>query len=407
MEGVDDLTASRSGRGPVDDVRGITRRLARGADPATLLAQLVGIAARSLGTDVAGVWEQATSRWHVAAGAAPSIVRRLERAAGEPSRPGAFVVAVPLTDEGRLLGRFVVERPSAAQAAGAELDIGQLVEAVTLALVTADAPAASASQSAVAAEMRRDLAAGRFVAHFQPILELSSRTVVAFESLARWNHPARGWVGAAEFMPTAEQSDLVSALDAVVFERAAERARRWLERGAKRVRVNLKVSHRHLDDDGFVPRLQATIDRHRLPAQTLGLLIPEPFLLAAAHRMPEIRGAHVRIAVERVGTANVPIATLRSLPLYALKIDRSIVSGLGDDPAARMRARSIVQTARSLDLRTIAEGVETELQREIVAELGCDAALGYLWSPAVEPEVADSMLRFQPFREPARRALLR
>jgi len=249
-------------------------------------------------------------------------------------------------------------------------------------------------------EIRRDLLARRFVPHFQPVIDFRTGAVRAFEALARWNHPIRGWVNAAEFLDVAERSGAIVDIGQVVFERAAERARRWLDRGTKDVRVNVKASAAQIASPTIGQELAKLSIHNCLPAGTLGLLLDASVLSSDAGRalIPKIRDCGVRVAVEHLGPNPSLLTRLHDVPLHAVKIDRSLVARLGDDPANDRTVRGIIQVAKSIGIRTIGEGVETAAQADALVRMGCDAGQGYYWSPAVECEVADTMMRFQQFR---------
>ncbi|MFN8050682.1 MAG: EAL domain-containing protein [Acidimicrobiales bacterium] len=390
-----------------DELARAQRSLARRESPASVARRLLAALAAATGASAAGIRVGEGGEWLLPEDASATMSGRLDRVC---TAPGAhdWVIDVPIIDDGEPLGRFVLVVPSGTGAArgGLGVDSAQVVQVVTMLLIALGADAAPAAeatparQTPLAAGMTRDLAAGRFVPHFQPVVDLASGTVAAFDALVRWNHPQRGWVSAAEFFPQAVKAGLASELDSVVFRQAAIRARGWLDRGAKRVRINVKVAGSRFESPELLDELRQLLRQHRLPAASVGLMIREKTLLrpSALAALPAMRDAGFRITLEHFGTQTVTPSSLSSVPLYALKIDHSIVRRLGADSSAARAARTVVNTARSLGLRTIGEGVETEAQCEALAELGCDAGQGFLWSPAVEAEVADSIMRFQTFQ---------
>lgn len=399
-----------SSPGLMKDLARINRELVCGASFTVLLRRLADLALTVFDVQLGGIFDQTAATWHLPTGAPGSMAQRLDRAA-ETADPNQWVVSVTLEDDGRVLGHLTLVAATAGRSAGSPLDaadIEALTEMCTLVLLGTYGPThrsapldprEMAVDSALVSDMRRDLAAGRFVPHFQPIIELSTESVVGFEALVRWNHPARGWIRAADFIDQAEQANLTAELQAVVFRQAAERARGWLDRGVKRVRVNLKLSTRQLESPLLLDDLKRLTETYRLPTSSLGLLLTEPMLTAAATRgaVQSLRNSGHRVTLERFTPTRSSTETLRGLPLHALKIDRGIVSRLGVDPSASDEARSVIQMARTLDLHSVADGVETEAQRAALAELGCESALGFLWSAAVESGVANSMMQFQPF----------
>lgn len=373
-------------------------------------ARIVSRLGVALGNRRLGLWSSAASRWFLPDGAVAGLEAELGRALGSASRCDQSVLSVPLRHDGRLLGMIVVVVSTMAPPAEFDRDITDLIEEATLLLAAAESTSpretgagSSDAEPSIVAEMRRDLTAHRFVPHFQPYIELGTGGIVAFSALARWNHPERGWVGAADFLPRAERYGLAAEIGAMVLDDAAQRARRWLDGGTRRVRVSVKVSDRELADEEFVGSLSALLCRYRLPASTIGLLLPAHPANPAGTQLGTLRDAGFRITLDKVSMTQArDVRGLRTLPLYGLQIGGDLTRRVVGDPAARVEARAVVSTAKALGLQAFAEGVERAEQADVLTELGFDAALGFLWSPAVEPQVADSMMHFQPFRAKAR-----
>jgi diguanylate cyclase (GGDEF)-like protein/PAS domain S-box-containing protein len=232
--------------------------------------------------------------------------------------------------------------------------------------------------------------------HYQPVVALPGQEVVAVEGLVRWRHPERGVVAPAEFIPLAEESGLITDLGHWVLEEGCRQAGGWareLGRG-RPLEVALNLSTRQLSEPGLAKRVEALLDRHGLqPAGVaLCLEITESFLLedpvATGTVLDELRGLGVRLAIDDFGTGYSSLAYLRRFPLDALKIDRAFVSGLGVDPDSRAITSAIIEMAHALGLEVVAEGVEEEVQLEVLVDLGCDRAQGFLFShPVPAPEL--------------------
>ena len=227
--------------------------------------------------------------------------------------------------------------------------------------------------------------------HYQPVVALPGLDVVGVEGLVRWRHPERGVVAPAEFIPLAEESGLITDLGHWVLAEGCRQAGGWArELGPDRpLEMALNLSTRQLSEQGLSKRVEALLDRHGLTpgGVALCLEITESFLLedplATGTVLDELRALGVRLAIDDFGTGYSSLSYLRRFPLDALKIDRSFVSGLGVDPDSRAIASAIVELAHALGLEVVAEGVEEEVQLEVLVELGCDRAQGYLFSRAV------------------------
>jgi diguanylate cyclase (GGDEF)-like protein/PAS domain S-box-containing protein len=236
--------------------------------------------------------------------------------------------------------------------------------------------------------------------HYQPVVALPGREVVGVEGLVRWRHPERGVVAPAEFIPLAEESGLITDLGHWVLEEGCRQAGGWARELSRErpLEVALNLSTRQLSEPGLAKRVEALLDRHRLhPAGVaLCLEITESFLLedpvATGTVLDELRSLGVRLSIDDFGTGYSSLAYLRRFPLDALKIDRAFVSGLGVDPDSRAITSAIIELAHALGLEVVAEGVEEEVQLEVLVGLGCDRAQGFLFShPVPAPDLWDAL----------------
>jgi diguanylate cyclase (GGDEF)-like protein len=228
---------------------------------------------------------------------------------------------------------------------------------------------------------------------FQPIVDVVGGRLRGIETLVRWEHPTRGSVGPDAFVPVAERSDLIVQLDQWVLESALRQAARWPEPaypGAVPISVNL--SARSLRDPGLVERVLATLERSGVAPRRLMLEITETTLITDIERasvvMHDLRSHGVLIAIDDFGTGFTSISQLRNLPIDELKIDKSFVEGLhgGHD---QVLVRIINDLAHHLGIPTVAEGVETAAQQDLLAQLGCDAMQGFfVAAPMRAPELA-------------------
>lgn len=222
-------------------------------------------------------------------------------------------------------------------------------------------------------------------AAYQPVVDLRSNRTVAVEGLLRWTHPVHGAVSPTEFIPLAEESDLINLLGTYVLR---ETTHELAARRAEGLEIDLKInlSTRQLDDPTFVPAVAEALEETGLPPKALCLEITESALMRDSHTADDalsaLRGLGVRLAIDDFGTGYSSLAQLQRLTLDTLKIDRSFVTGLGTSSDAAAIVTSIIAMAHAVELTVVAEGVENETQLELLRELGCDQAQGfYLGKP--------------------------
>ncbi len=223
---------------------------------------------------------------------------------------------------------------------------------------------------------------------YQPRVTLSSQRWTSAEALLRWQHPTRGMVSPATFIPVAEKSDLILKLGTFVLDRACEQAARWLAAGTP-LRVAVNVSTKQLTQDTFTDLVMTTLERYNLPADLLELEITESaFILDVAKSiatLKELKRRGVHIAMDDFGTGYSSLNTLTQLPLNVLKLDKSFVDRISTEMARQDQAvmELVIALGKSLGLEVVAEGIETTEQHRYLLELGCAQAQGYLFSRPV------------------------
>ncbi len=225
---------------------------------------------------------------------------------------------------------------------------------------------------------------------FQPEVHLRSGEVVGAEALVRWDHPSRGELSAQAFVPLAEENGTILAIDQWVLDAACTQLARWLDDGVVDsdfvLRVN--ISARHLEQRDLVERVRAQLDRSGVSPGQLCLEITETALMRDVERalvvLNELNRAGVRLAVDDFGTGYSSLGSLKRFPLQVLKIDRSFIDGLPDDPDDLAIATTVLRLADALGLSTTAEGVENMAQLECLRELGCPTAQGFIFSEALD-----------------------
>lgn len=259
--------------------------------------------------------------------------------------------------------------------------------------------------SALAAELAQAIERGELVLHFQPILELRTRTVVGYEALVRWQHPTRGLLLPASFLPLIDDRNLSVALGLSLVDQAAH----FLANGpSQSTWVSLNVSADQLGDSEFADRVLSAIGRYHLSPQRLVVELTEVSLVAPntriRHELTELRNAGVPILLDDFGTGVSPLSYLRDLPVSGVKLDMSFVAGIPEDPAGARVSRALGALARELGLATIAEGIETEDQAQFLAECGWRYGQGWLFGVAqpaaavreTTPEYAASLIDPRP-----------
>ena len=246
--------------------------------------------------------------------------------------------------------------------------------------------AAVSARAAMELDMRAGLAQSQFELYYQP--QMDHGRITGAEALLRWRHPSNGFISPAQFIPLAEESGLILPLGEWVLKSACERLALWAQQpGLAALSLAVNVSPRQFHQAGFVPQVLAALagagaDGHRLKLElTEGLLLED--VEDTIEKMGQLRAYGLGFSLDDFGTGYSSLAYLKRLPLDQLKIDQSFVRDVLTDPNDAAIARTVVALATSLGLRVIAEGVETEAQREFLARNHCHAWQGYLLSPPV------------------------
>jgi len=227
-------------------------------------------------------------------------------------------------------------------------------------------------------DLRRALPCGELSLVYQPQVLCGTGRVAGFEALLRWNHPVRGQVSPADFIPVAEDSDLIIEIGGWVMRQACMDAVKW----DPALRVAVNVSPRQLEHDGFPEFVAATLAETGLDPSRLELEVTEGLLVREAERalkvIQALKGLGVKMALDDFGTGFSSLGMLSNFPFDRLKIDRSFVQQLAVRQEARAVISAVVALGHALNISVLAEGVETAAQLEILSEEGCDEVQGYL-----------------------------
>jgi diguanylate cyclase (GGDEF)-like protein/PAS domain S-box-containing protein len=236
-------------------------------------------------------------------------------------------------------------------------------------------------------DLRRALDEGEITAWFQPVVRLEDGAVVGFEALARWLKPDGAMVSPAEFIPIAEETGLIAALDARVLGLACAEAARWPDADGKPPYVAVNVSAKKFGDPGLLDLVDRVLAETGLDPRRLKLEITEGTIMrdpAAAERgVNELAFRQVGLAIDDFGTGYSSLAYLHRFRADTLKIDRSFVGALDKSDSGLVIVRAIIGLAQSLKMRIVAEGIETPQQHRILQELGCAFGQGFLFSRPV------------------------
>ncbi|OYY49441.1 MAG: hypothetical protein B7Y48_06210, partial [Methylophilales bacterium 28-44-11] len=253
---------------------------------------------------------------------------------------------------------------------------------------------------ALANDLREAIHKKQLEIYLQPIVEISTEQIVKAEALIRWNHPRHGMVPPDKFIPIAEETGLIHEIGDLVFHKAAEVMSRWLEidpHGYCQISVNMSARQFLPSDIGnaWISHLSII----NLPANRLVIEITESLLLGEEinimEKLNRFREAGIEVALDDFGTGYSAMSYLKKFNIDYLKIDRSFVRDLETDQNDRAIAEAIVVMAHKLGLKTIAEGVETEQQKNILAEVGCDYVQGYYFAKPLPVENFLSLVKIK------------
>ena len=267
----------------------------------------------------------------------------------------------------------------------------------------------SRDRLALTARLRRALAAGEFVLHYQPVFDLITGKPAWLEALIRWEHPGRGLVAPAEFIPHAEATGLIDELGAWVVDAACEQAASWHSLGLA-PHISFNVAPGQLRRADLADSVAGAISRFGLDAGQFGVEVTESAVLEDAERargtLQRLRDHGLQVAIDDFGASHSSLGRLRDLPVDRLKIDRSFLAGVPSEPEAAAMVTAVLTLAAGLGLKAVAEGVENDAQRRFLISEGCPLAQGFhLGRPAPAGEVTRLLLGVRP-RLPGRRGAL-
>ena len=258
----------------------------------------------------------------------------------------------------------------------------------------------TSSPPVLADEFRLGLAANQLRLHYQPIVSLPTGRPVGVEALVRWEHAVRGLLRPRDFMEMAERTELILPMGAWVLREACRFATTLPAFDGEVLTVAVNLSGRQLSDSGLVDTVRACLEAAECEASRLVFEVTETALVTdmdvAVASLLELTSLGAGLSLDDFGTGYSSFLYLRRLPAKDLKIDRSFVNGLGHDSHDNAIVASLISLAHNLDVRCIAEGVETEQQLDLLTQLGCDLAQGHLFCHAVDASALEAWLAVQP-----------
>jgi len=250
----------------------------------------------------------------------------------------------------------------------------------------------SSARLSLLGELRGALTAGELVLHYQPKIGLTDGELCGVEALVRWQHPRLGLLPPVEFLPAAEHTGLINPLTRYVLDAALAQGRRWIDQG-RPLCIAVNLSARNLLQDDLADQVGALLTRHGVPAELLQLELTESAIMVepdrARERLGELAALGVQISLDDFGAGYTSLGQLKDLPISQLKVDRSFIATMAQDPSSALIVQSIVDLGHHLGLTTIAEGVETAADVEALRRYGCDAAQGYYLSRPIPAAALD------------------
>ncbi len=253
------------------------------------------------------------------------------------------------------------------------------------------------------AELNSALQEKQFFLLYEPIFDLSTRKVVGLEALVRWMHPKQGVLQPADFMPLAEETELIVPIGRWVLEQACSRAAAWNVAGHS-VGISVEVTATQLNRDGFATDVRRALQQSGIDPSLLTLEIPEHTVMqdvaAAAARLAEIKQMGVRVAINDFGSAYANHSDLQRLPLDFLKVDRSSLAASDDEDYRKWLLEAILVLGRDLSLTVVAKGIETEEQMINLHAMGCALAQGPFMGEAAAAKAIEALFDAKPAPEP-------
>lgn len=247
-------------------------------------------------------------------------------------------------------------------------------------------------------DLRKAIKEQEFELYYQPQIDFSQNCIIGFEALIRWRHPSKGLLFPDTFIGLLEETGLIVPLGHWIIDNACQTLRQWLDTGAKPVRLAINLSPRQLHNEELSDQISRSLHLHNLPAELLELEITESMLMQDIQfthkQLRSLQQLGITIAIDDFGTGHSSLSYLKELPLDILKIDRSFIRDIIEDNNDQQIVNAIIAMAHQLNLKVVAEGIETIAHQSMLIQQGCDYGQGYLYSRPVPADSALELIKF-------------
>jgi diguanylate cyclase (GGDEF)-like protein len=326
------------------------------------------------------------------------IAQRIIQAIGEPFVVGAREVFITASIGIATRGRHAEDAGELLRNADVAMYKAKTAGKGRYAIFEPGMHAAMVARLDLEADLRGALDREEFVVHYQPIMALESGTLSGFEALVRWQHPDRGLILPGEFIPLAEETGSIVGLGRWVMQQATQDLRDWQReyRVPGELTLSVNVSPRQFQQPSLVRQIAEAIKQAELDPSQIIIEITESVLMqdteSTIAKLWQIKRLGVRLAIDDFGTGYSSLSYLRRFPVDILKVDKSFIDGLLRGPEESALARAIVRLGHSLDLQTVAEGIEEHSQLETLLALRCENGQGYLYAPPLDRADAERFI---------------
>ncbi|MFT4118885.1 EAL domain-containing protein [Bradyrhizobium sp.] len=330
------------------------------------------------------------------AGSAERVAAGITEALAAPLRLGSKLMPMSASIGISLYPDHATDIDTLMQQADAAMYMAKQAGRSTHRLFSAEMNGLTEQRLALIAALRRAIAEGALTLSYQPQIRSHDGAIHGVEALARWHDAALGEVSPAKFIPLAEECGLIEHIGLWSVREACRQMASWRRDGLDIPCVSVNLSPINFRNVALAARLADILAEHDLPPETLMLEITEGTFMqdgaSALETMHAIRALGVGLSVDDFGTGYSSLSRLAHLPIRELKIDRSFMRDIESDAGALAIATAVVRVGQGLGMTVVAEGVETEGQRRMLAELGCDVLQGFLYAPALAPAVFEGWL---------------
>ncbi len=249
-------------------------------------------------------------------------------------------------------------------------------------------------------DLRRAVEHDEFLLNYQPIIDLESHTITGFEALIRWNHPTKGLVSPADFIPLAEDTGLIVPMGWWVLREACSKLQGWQNQfsSASPLSMSVNIASSQFSQPGFVRNLRALLEEIPIARDSLKLEITEGVIMrnpdVVAQKLNQLKALGIKLSIDDFGTGYSSLSYLQTFPVDTLKVDRSFVMRM-DQSESREIVKTIIMLAHNLNLDVIAEGIETLDQTQLLKEMNCESGQGFYYSRPIDTESVDQLLKDQ------------